>query len=64
MIADIASGNTSTADVFFLIAVIVFALAALVLLMSKRVSSATDIPIASTLGYLGAAFVALGLLVL
>jgi hypothetical protein len=64
MLAEISSGNLDTADVFFLIATILFALAAVVLLMSKRVATATDIPIATTLGYVGLAFTALALLVL
>ncbi len=64
MIAEIASGNFDAADVFFLIATIAFAVAAVVLLMSKRIATATDIPLATTLAYLGLGFLALGLLVL
>lgn len=64
ILADIVSGKTSTADVSFLIAVIVFGLATLVSLMSKRVVTATDIPIATALAYLGLGFLALGFLVL
>lgn len=62
MIADIASGNTATADVFFLIAVILAVIAAA---MSVRPIRATEgyvwAPVAA---WLSVAFLALGLLVL
>lgn len=65
MIADIATGNTEIADVCFLFALIAFALAAVVLFARRRIeATATDIPIATVLAYLGLALVALGLLVL
>lgn len=59
MIAEISSGNTDAADVFFLIAVIVFVLATLVV----WVESITK-PVAISATALGLAFVALGFLVL
>lgn len=61
MIADIASGNVDTADVFFLIAVIVFALAAIVPWIDTITVAK---PVAISLTALASAFLALGLLVL
>lgn len=59
MLAEISSGNTDTADVFFLIAVIVFVIAAII----PWIESITR-PIALSLTGLALAFLSLGLLVL
>jgi hypothetical protein len=59
MIADIASGNTGTADVFFLIAVILFAFGAII----PWITAVTK-PVAVSLVAFAAGFVALGFLVL
>lgn len=59
MLADIVSGKTATADVFFLIAVIVFVLAAIAVWVR-----AVAAPVAVSLTALGGAFIALGFLVL
>ena len=70
MLADIASGNVDAADVFFLIAVILTAVAALLYAAGNRsvrgdsarvVTSAVWAPVAA---WLGVAFAALGWLVL
>ena len=60
MIADIASGETDTADIFFLFAVILMALAGLAYGLRRTDTT----PWAPVLGWLGGAFLALGLLVL
>jgi hypothetical protein len=59
MLADIVSGKTATADVFFLIALIVAVLAVPVALMETL-----RIPLYRALVALALAFVALGFLVL
>jgi hypothetical protein len=59
MIAEIASGNFDAADIFFLIAIIAFAIAAVV----PWVVSITR-PVAASLLALGGGFLALGFLVL
>ena len=60
MLGDIVSGKTATADVFFLIAVIVFVIGTLAYL----VDNARAIRFAPVLVAIGLAFVALGFLVL
>ena len=69
MIADIASGNTATADVFFLIAVIVFGVAALAYVVPFGSRTVTDpprhvYPFGAILTAIGLACVALAWLVL
>ena len=67
MIADIVTGKTATADVLWLIAAIVFAVAALAVFFPytrRTETTVTVVPLATVLGYLGLALVALGLLVL
>ena len=66
MLAEISSGNLDTADVFFLIATIVFVLAAIAVVVPNRHRGETVvvIPWATVLGYIGLAFTALALLVL
>jgi hypothetical protein len=64
MLADIATGNTGTADVFFLIAVIVFGLAALLTVVPAGNPPKPYAGYASFLVALGLAFTALAFLLL
>jgi hypothetical protein len=67
MLAEISSGNLDAADVFFLIATILFAIAALATfkpIHRHTAETVTTIPLATMLGYAAAGFLALGFLVL
>jgi hypothetical protein len=65
MLADIVTGKTATADVFFLVAAIVFGLATLATFMRHvTVETRSSWPVADTLAYLGLTFLALAFLLL
>lgn len=59
MLADISSGNVDTADVLYLVAFIVFLIAAVAAWRPVR-----EVPLATILGYVGLALLSLAFLVL